>query len=68
MSDYYTVTQRDQRQRYFTFETAALAAHRHGRPRVIAVDRVLVDGRVELHERDVTARALDYLSTVYTEA
>jgi hypothetical protein len=65
MIDYYTITRRGQRQGYMTLETAALAAHRHGRPRVVVVGRMLEDGKVVVRERDVTARALDYLSTCH---
>jgi hypothetical protein len=62
---YFTVTATGKRQHRFSFEAAAYAAYHHGEiERVIEVERVLVNGAQRLRERDVTERAIDFLSTI----
>lgn len=63
---YFTVTTRGTRHHHTSFELAAFAAYHQNRERVIEVERVLVNGTVQLRERDVTTRAVDFLSCLET--
>lgn len=61
---YFTITTTGKRQRRHSFELAAYAAYHHSDiERIVEVERVIVNGQLTTRERDVTNRALDFLST-----
>ena len=61
---YFTITTTGKRQRRHSFELAAYAAYHHSEiERVVEIERVIVNGQLTTHERDVTTRAIDFLST-----
>ena len=61
---YFTVTADGKRHHRFNFELAAFAVYHHSDiERVIEIERVIVAGQLATRERDVTERAIDFLST-----
>lgn len=61
---YFTITTTGERRRRHSFELAAYAAYHHSNiERIIEVERIIVNGQLTTRERDVTNRAIDFLST-----
>jgi hypothetical protein len=61
---YFTITTTGERRRRHSFELAAYAVYHHANiERVIEIERVIVNGQLTIRERDVTNRAIDFLST-----
>ena len=61
---YFTISDSGKRTRHMSFELAAYTAHRRSDiERVIEIERVIVNGQPTTRERDVTNRAIDFLST-----
>ena len=60
---YFTITTNGTRRHRHSFELAAFAVYHHDNiERVIEIERVIVAGEVTTRERDVTLRAIDFLS------
>ena len=61
---YFTVTTDGKRRHRHSFELAAFAVYHHSNiERIVEVERVIVSGQLTTRERDVTNRAIDFLST-----
>ncbi len=61
---YFTVTTGGKRRHRFSFELAAFAIYHHSDiERVIEIEPIIVNGERTTRERDVTERAIDFLST-----
>ena len=61
---YFTISDSGQRRHRHSFELAAYAVYHHSNiARVIEIERVIVNGQLTTRERDVTTRAIDFLST-----
>ena len=62
---YFTISDSGKRTRHMSFELAAYTAHRRSDiERIVEVERIIVNGQLTTRERDVTARALDLISTL----
>ena len=61
---YFTVSTSGARRHRFSFELAAFAIYHHNNiERIVEIERVVVAGQLTTRERDVTERAIDFLST-----
>jgi hypothetical protein len=61
---YFTVSTSGARRHRFSFELAAFAIYHHNDiERVIEIEPIIVNGQRTARERDVTERAIDFLST-----
>jgi hypothetical protein len=61
---YFTITTDGKRRHRFSFELAAYAIYHHSNiERIVEIENIIVDGQITTRERDVTTRAIDFLST-----